>query len=32
MKPAFVTFLAATFFANVVGAELKTNIEYGTNG
>ena len=29
MKPAFVTFLAVTLFANVVRAELETNIEYG---
>ena len=32
MKPAFVTFLVATLFANAVGAELKTNIEYGKAG
>ena len=32
MKPALVTFLAATLFANDVCAELRTNIEYGMAG
>jgi len=32
MKPALVTFLASTLFANVVCAELETNIEYGKAG
>jgi len=32
MKPALVTFLAATLLTNAVCAELETNIEYGKAG
>ncbi len=32
MKIVIISFLAATLFASVAGAELKTNIEYGTAG